>query len=97
MNYEAKDYEITVWWSVRDNAFVGTCAEFPHLSGVGDMREDAVREMQIALECALEIAREKNIALPPPTPQHPAGTLVTGPKSAFPDPLETPDALGPTP
>ena len=45
MNYEAKDYEITVWWSVRDNAFVGTCAEFPHLSGVGDMREDAVREM----------------------------------------------------
>ena len=66
MNYEARDYEISVWWSSRDQAFIGTCAEFPHLSGVGDTREEAVREMQTALECALEIAREKNIALPVP-------------------------------
>ena len=67
MNYEAKDYEITVWWSARDGAFIGTCVEFPHLSGVGDTREDAAREMQVALEGALEIAREKNIVLPAPT------------------------------
>lgn len=67
MNYEARDYEISVWWSARDQAFIGTCAEFPHLSGVGDTREEAVREMQTALVCALEIAREKDITLPAPS------------------------------
>ena len=66
MNYEARDYEVRIWWSARDEAFVAQCTEFAHISAVGDTREEAAREIQIALELVIEISREQGMALPEP-------------------------------
>ena len=66
MNYEARDYEVRIWWSARDDAFVAQCTEFAHISAVGDTREEAAREIQVALELVMEMAREQSLTLPEP-------------------------------
>ena len=66
MNYEARDYEVRIWWSARDEAFVAQCTEFAYISAVGDTREEAAREIQIALELVIEMAREQSLPLPTP-------------------------------
>ena len=66
MNYEARDYEVRIWWSARDEAFVAQCTEFAHISAVGDTREEAAREIQVALELVMEMAREENLTVPEP-------------------------------
>lgn len=66
MSYEARDYEVRIWWSARDEAFVAQCTEFAHISAVGDTREEAAREIQVALELVIELAREQRLTLPEP-------------------------------
>ena len=66
MNCEARDYEVRIWWSARDAAFVAQCTEFAHISAVGDTREEAAREIQVALELVIEWAREEKLTLPEP-------------------------------
>ena len=66
MNYEARDYEVRIWWSPADNAFVAQCTELEHISAVGDTRESAAHEIQVVLESVIEWALETNTALPEP-------------------------------
>jgi predicted RNase H-like HicB family nuclease len=65
-----RDYSIRIFFSREDAAFIGIAEDFPGLSGIGDTREDALREIQLALESALEHAAEAGVKPPQPSLQH---------------------------
>ena len=59
-------YHINVFWSADDEAWI---ADIPDLSGCsasGTTPEEAVREVQVALELWLQVAGEKGQPIPPP-------------------------------
>lgn len=59
-------YEIDVFWSEEDKAFL---AEVPHLDGLmvhGDTHEEALAEAQVAIGFWLELAREDGRPIPEP-------------------------------
>ncbi len=69
---DPRDYEIRIWYSATpgDDCFIAQVVEWPGLMGHGDTREEAAREIQIALEAALEVAAEQRITPPAPALAH---------------------------
>lgn len=59
-------YALQIFWSEEDESFIAVCQEFPGLSAVGETREEALREAQIALDLIIKTCREKGITLPEP-------------------------------
>ena len=55
--YEAKDYEVRIWWSAEDAVYVAQCVEMPGIMAHGDTRA-AAASIQEAMEFALDCARE---------------------------------------
>ena len=68
----ARDYEIRIWYSPEsgDECYVAQVVQWPTITAFGDTREDAAREIQIALGLALEAAREAGIKPPAPSLAH---------------------------
>ncbi len=52
MNFPNYGYRIA--WSSEDTAFVATCIEMEGLSGLGELPEQALAELKVAVELALE-------------------------------------------
>jgi predicted RNase H-like HicB family nuclease len=65
---DARDYEIRIWYSAEkgDECFVAQVVEWPGIMAHGETREEAAREIQLALDGALGSAAESGIK--PPTP-----------------------------
>ncbi len=65
---DPREYEIRIWYSAveGDECFIAQVVEWPTIMAHGDTREDAAREIQVALEGALELAAEQ--AIQPPVP-----------------------------
>lgn len=63
-----RDYEIRIWYSAAegDDCFIAQVVEWPGIMAHGETREEAAREIQLALEGALDVAAEEG--LPPPAP-----------------------------
>ena len=59
-------YAIQIFWSEEDEAFIAVCREFSGLSAIGETREEALHEAQIALDLMIETYLEKGFALPEP-------------------------------
>jgi len=59
-------YAIHLFWSDEDDAFIAVCDEFPGLSAIGETREDALREAQVALDLMIETYDKSGIPLPLP-------------------------------
>jgi antitoxin HicB len=67
-------YSMQVKWSEPDGMFVATCPEFGGISALGESYEDAVRELQVAINLAIATYRENGRALPEPrTPETHSG------------------------
>jgi predicted RNase H-like HicB family nuclease len=68
MRPDARDYEIRIWYSAEkgDECFIAQVVEWPGIMAHGDTREEAARQIQLALEGALQVAAEQGIK--PPTP-----------------------------
>jgi predicted RNase H-like HicB family nuclease len=68
MQPDPRDYEIRIWYSAEkgDECFIAQVVEWPGIMAHGETREEAARQIQLALEGALEVAAEKGIK--PPTP-----------------------------
>ena len=66
--HTARDYEVRIFFSraAGDDCFVAQAIDWPGITAVGESREEAAREIQIALECALDFALESNIEPPLP-------------------------------
>ena len=69
---DARDYEIRIWYSAEkgDECFVAQVVEWPGIMAHGDTREEAAREIQLALDGALEVATERGIKPPAPALAH---------------------------
>ncbi len=67
MNSEiAENYTYRVNWSEEDQAYVGTCLEFPLLSSFGDTMEEALGAIRETVSDSLEILYEDEEPIPKP-------------------------------
>ena len=64
MNSIAKDYEVRIWYSAEDEGFIAQVIDMPGISAVGETRAEAAREVQTAIELALETYAEEGIHPP---------------------------------
>ena len=72
MQRELRKYEIRIRYSAEkaDECFIAQVVEWPGIMAHGDTREEAARQIQLALEGALQVAAEQGIN--PPAPACPA-------------------------
>jgi predicted RNase H-like HicB family nuclease len=61
-------YTITIFWSDEDQAFIAVVNELPGCSAFGDSREEALREVKVAMRLWLDVAREHGDSIPEPRP-----------------------------
>ena len=61
-----RNYSYRLLWSDDDACYVATVPEFPELSGFGATAHEALNELDVALEAALEIHEEEGWPLPDP-------------------------------
>jgi len=68
MRPDPRDYEIRIWYSPEkgDECFIAQVVEWPGIMAHGDTREEAAREIQLALEGALQVAEESGVKPPVP-------------------------------
>ena len=59
-------YEVIIYWSDEDDAFVADVPELPGCLAHGPTQEDALRSAQGAMELWLETAREFGHPVPAP-------------------------------
>ncbi len=59
-------YEIIIYWSNEDGAFVAEAPELPGCAAHGDTQEAALRHINEAVELWLETAREFGDPIPEP-------------------------------
>ena len=59
-------YEIIIYWSMEDQAFVAEVPELPGCMAHGSTYEEALVQIQSAMELWLETAREYNDPIPEP-------------------------------
>ena len=72
MQPHPRDYETRIWYSAEkgDECFVAQVVEWPGIMAHGDTREEAARQIQLALEGALETAAQQGITPPSPALVH---------------------------
>ena len=61
-----KDYHINIFYSEEDKCYVADVPDLVSCSAFGDTPEDALRELQIAKEAWLDVAREQGKRVPKP-------------------------------
>ncbi len=59
-------YEVIVWWSEEDEAFIAEVPELPGCNAHGPTYEDAIREAQVVMDVWIEIANERGEPIPEP-------------------------------
>lgn len=69
---DPRDYEIRIRYSAEkgDECFIAQVVEWPGIVAHGETREEAARQIQLALESALETAAESGIKPPVPALAH---------------------------
>jgi predicted RNase H-like HicB family nuclease len=59
-------YEVVIYWSDEDDAYVAEVPELPGCAAHGDTREEAVRMIEEAIAGVTKVARELGHRLPKP-------------------------------
>ena len=59
-------YHINLFWSEEDDAWVADVPDLKSCSAVGRTPEEALAEVERAIEAWLEAARAHGLAVPPP-------------------------------
>ncbi|CAN5193027.1 type II toxin-antitoxin system HicB family antitoxin [soil metagenome] len=59
-------YAIVVFWSDEDGAWVADAPDLKSCSAFGETAEEALAELQVAIQAWLEVAREKGLPIPEP-------------------------------
>lgn len=60
-------YHINLFWSSEDDCWIADVPDLKPCSAHGDTREEAVRNIQDAIEGWLEVARDKGFPIPEAT------------------------------
>ena len=68
MQSDPRDYEIRIWYSAEkgDECFIAQVVEWPGIMAHGDTREEAARQIQLAIEGAVSTAVERGVKPPAP-------------------------------
>jgi predicted RNase H-like HicB family nuclease len=61
-----RDYHINISYSDEDKCYVADIPDLVSCSAFGDTPEDALRELQVAKEAWLDVAREQGKTVPRP-------------------------------
>ncbi|OGT02275.1 MAG: hypothetical protein A2143_00935 [Gallionellales bacterium RBG_16_57_15] len=59
-------YEIILYWSAEDAAFIAEVPELPGCMAHGDTQDDALRHAQEAMAAWVEVAQELGRTIPEP-------------------------------
>jgi predicted RNase H-like HicB family nuclease len=59
-------YEVIIYWSDEDSAFIAEIPELPGCAADGPTPQDALREVQVVAQEWIETARELGRAVPEP-------------------------------
>ena len=59
-------YEIIIYWSDEDQAFLAEAPELPGCMAHGDSYEEALRNVRDAMAFWLDVAREQGESIPTP-------------------------------
>lgn len=59
-------YEIILYWSAEDKAFIAEVPELPGCMAHGDTQEDALHRIQEAMNAWIEVAQETGRPIPEP-------------------------------
>jgi predicted RNase H-like HicB family nuclease len=62
-----KDYHINVFWSDEDEGYIADIPDLELCSAFGETPERALKEVLIAKELWLEVAKDEGIPIPIPT------------------------------
>lgn len=57
-------YHINLFWSSEDDCWIADVPDLKPCSAHGDTREEAIRNIQDAIEGWLEVARDKGFPIP---------------------------------
>lgn len=63
-------YPILIFWSDEDESYISVAPDLDGCSAFGDTPEEALRELQTAMQLWLDVAREYNDPIPAPS-RHP--------------------------
>jgi predicted RNase H-like HicB family nuclease len=61
-----KDYHINIFYSDEDRCYIADIPDLKYCSAHGDTPEEALREVLIAKEAWLVVAREEGLPIPKP-------------------------------
>ena len=64
MNNE--NYEMIIWWSDEDAAFVVEVPELPGCMAHGKTRSEAIRQAEVAIRLWIKTAKEDGLVIPVP-------------------------------
>ena len=59
-------YEMVIWWSVEDEAYVVDVPELPGCMAHGDTRQSAIKNAEDAIKFWIKTAKEDGAAIPQP-------------------------------
>jgi predicted RNase H-like HicB family nuclease len=62
-----QQYPAQVFWSDDDNAFIAVAPDLPGCSAVGDTQQEAIAELQDAIESWIEAQRAVGNPIPAPS------------------------------
>lgn len=61
-----ENFEMIVWWSKDDNAYLVEVPELPGCLAHGATRQDAIRNAEDAVRFWIQTAKEDGLAIPEP-------------------------------
>ncbi|MDD5139966.1 MAG: type II toxin-antitoxin system HicB family antitoxin [Verrucomicrobiales bacterium] len=63
---KANSYEMIIWWSAEDEAYVVDVPELPGCMAHGDTRQEAIKNAEDAIKFWLKTAKDDGMAVPQP-------------------------------
>lgn len=64
---EQLKYEIDIFWSGEDGGYIANVPQLKYCSAFGETYEEALKEVQVAMDLHLDTLRESGRKIPEPT------------------------------
>jgi predicted RNase H-like HicB family nuclease len=65
-------------YDLEEREYVALCSEFPHLSAFGESPTEALADLDVALEAAVDVHRDEGWPIPEPSGPLPVEPLPSG-------------------
>lgn len=61
-----ESYEMIIWWSMEDDAYIVEVPELPGCMAHGATRQEAIKNAEEAIQFWIQTAKEDGLEIPPP-------------------------------